>query len=58
MRVFFTQKNTEVQEKEEVNALDIVTEKFVVSIRINGFEIKSRTENTTQNGKIDLDLGG
>ena len=39
MRVFFTENTMEIQEKENIDALDIVTAKFKINIRIGGIKI-------------------
>ena len=44
MRVFFTvnnidKNNIKIQEKENIDALDIVTTKFKINIRISGIKI-------------------
>jgi hypothetical protein len=59
MRVFFTQKQGEVEDKLNIDALDIITPKFRVAIRLSGVEVTSMvTKERLENGRIDLDLSG
>jgi hypothetical protein len=58
MRIFFNNKNNEIEEKNS-NAIDIITNKFTIAVRISGLEVRSRiTNEILENCKIDLDFCG
>ncbi len=58
MRIFFSNENGEIDGKNSV-ALDIISDKFVIAIRTNGLDIKSRITNEILEGcHIDLDFSG
>ena len=61
MRVFFWDLNKDKNNVDEKisDSLDIITNKFVIAIRTNGLEVRSRiTNEVLENCKIDLDFCG
>ena len=58
MKVFFVsgknQENQQIIEEKDTDAIDIITTKYFISIRISGILIKDRENKTT----IDLEQDG
>lgn len=58
MKTFFNNEKGEIEERNSI-ALDVISDKFIVSIRTTGLEIRSRiTNEILENCKIDLDFSG
>jgi hypothetical protein len=56
MKVFFTGKNTEIEERNDVNCIDVITEKYLVRVRTSGVSIFKKGEVTDSIFDETLDL--
>lgn len=59
MKVFLTQEGVEGVDEKEINAIDIISDNYNISIRIGGILIKQKNKDNQwiEVEKIDLDLG-
>jgi len=55
MRVFFTKRGELVEDRDEIDAIDIVTHKFTVRIRISGIlAMSNETKEVVLDQNLDL----